>query len=362
MACQSQADAIPTSSAPEEASDRDFQSSASLDSHEIQLRYKLASTTFKTLCTITKSPSRQDILKKACHATEFRSFPIRQAEKGFLRHVNDHTAIPYQISESVSQPWHKIFLIAQIELLRTGWPSKLSGPARKELHQELGRIYPLLDRALRCLVDILGERNDGRGVSTALDVLRSVKAGVWEGSEKQLLQVEGIGIVKMDRLVQAGIKNIKQLSNLEFYHIERLLSRNPPYGQNMLHQLAGFPSLTLGLEVLGQYDSSPISEASASNTVNPGPLSPLWMVRAILGYKNKGVPVWKKHSPWVTFVVEGDDGRLAWFWRGSVKRLAGGKEMVIGVNARKGEHLKVTFACEDIVGTMLREKLEIPCS
>ncbi|KAK7415248.1 hypothetical protein QQX98_005997 [Neonectria punicea] len=335
-------------------------------SHEIQLRYKLAATTFKTLCTIAKAPTRHDVLKKACLATEFRSFPIQKTEKAFLREVNEHTAIPYPIAENISQPWHKVFLVIQVELLRTGWPNKLSAVARKELHSELRRMYDIVDRALRCLVDILGERDHGKGVTTALDVLRSVKAGVWEGSEKQLLQIDGIGLAKMNRLAQAGINNIRQLSQLEFYHIERLLSRNPPYGQKMLHQLAGFPTLTLSFEVLGQYRSSPNPGSSSDNTPRPlmtevvpsGPI-PTWIVRVVLGYTNKQVPSWKKLSPWVTLVVEGHEGRLAWFWRGSVKRLVGGKEMIIGLTATKGEVLNVAFACEEIVGTIVRETIQV---
>ena len=147
-------------------------------SHEIQIRYKLAPPTLRTMCTISRSPTRRDVLQKACFATEFRSFPIKQAEKGFLGEINDHTGIPYPIKESPSQPWHKAFLLVQIDLQCRGWPSKISANTRKELHQERGRIYALLDRVLRCLIDILGERRDGRGVSVALDVLRSVKSGV----------------------------------------------------------------------------------------------------------------------------------------------------------------------------------------
>ena len=341
------------------------QHSASQESHEIRLRYKLALPTFKTLCTISISPTRQDVLKKACFATEFRSFPIKRTEKAFLREINDNTAIPYHVSEAVSQPWHKVFLVIQLNLLRTNWPNKLSAAARKELHAELKQMYALMDQALRCLVDILGERNDGRGVTVALDVLRSVKAGVWEGDEKQLLQVEGIGLAKMDRLRNAGIKTIRQLSKLDFFHIERLLSRNPPFGHHLLHQLAGFPVLTLSSEVLGLYTSQKPNTSTSHTQDGLGGNDPstspaqTWIVRVVLGFQNQELPSWNKSKLWVTFHIEGDDGRLVWFWRGSIKRLLGGKEIVIGLGTRKGEILKITFACEEIVGTVLRETLQV---
>jgi hypothetical protein len=365
MTTQNQPNPTPRSSTEASAEASPQPPAASRASHEIQLRYKLAPTTFRTLCTIGKAPSRQDILKKACFATEFRSFPIKPAEKAFFREINDHTAIPYSIPESLSQPWHKIFLLVQINLLRTGWPRKLGAPAQKELHQNLHRMYSLLDQVLRCLVDILGERNDGSGVSTALDVLRSVKAGVWEGSEKQLLQVEGIGIVKMNRLVEAGIKTVQQLSRVEFYNIERLLSRNPPFGQKISHDLAGFPVLTLNLEVLGEYTPQSIGSVMPTNSeqvvndVVGSSSGPSWIIRVVLGFANKQVPSWKKMTPWTTLVIVGGDGRLAWFWRGSLKKLAGGKEMVIGLSAFQGETLKVMFTCEETVGTMIRENLQL---
>lgn len=330
----------------------------------IQKSYMFAPPTLKTLATISRSPSREDVLKKACFATEFRSFPIKPDQKAFLREVNDHTAIPYSIKENITQPWHKVFLIVQIDLLRTGWPNKLSAATRKELNEDRARIYTLLEQVLRCIVDILGERDDGKGVSTALTVLRSVKSQVWEGSEKQLLQVEGIGMVRMNRLLNAGIRNIKQLSKLEFYHIERLLSRNPPFGQKMLYQLTGFPFLTLELELVGKYEPSSAGQESL-NKVNQQQAirgedsMSMWIVRILLGFENREIPTWKNHDPWVTLVIEGSDGRLTWFWRGSVKMLVDGKELTVGLNAKKGEELRVSFACEGIVGTILWETLRI---
>jgi hypothetical protein len=133
-------------------------------SHEIQIRYKLAATTYRNLCSISQSPSRQDVLQKACFATEFQSFPIKQTERGFFREINNHTGIPYPLKDNISHPWQKVFLLTQIDLQHRGWPARISAAVRKELYQERGRIYVLLDRVLRCLIDVLGARQDGRGV------------------------------------------------------------------------------------------------------------------------------------------------------------------------------------------------------
>jgi ATP-dependent DNA helicase HFM1/MER3 len=322
---------------------------------EIRLRYQLSLPTIRSLSTIEKAPDRRKVLQTACLAAEFRSFPIRPEEKNLLREINDHTGIPYLIAGLVSEPWHKVFLLVQIDLLRGGWPNKISANGRKELMRESCRIYVVLDRVLRCLADILGEREDGRGVTVTLDVLRSVKAKVWEGTEMELLQVEGIGAAKMKRLVDAGVKTIKQLAGLEFYHIERLLSRNPPFGHQMIHQLSGFPLLHLHLSTVTKYTLPQDGKQDTGISVLHQP----WVVRVVLGFSNETIPTWGKRSPWTTLVVEGDDGRLLWFWRGSVKRMENSKVMFVRLDVKKGESVKATFACEGIVGTLVRFTMAI---
>lgn len=311
----------------------------------------------KTLATIKEKPDRRAILEKACFATEFRSFPIKQEERGFFRHINDHTPIPFMIREAVTQPQHKVFLLVQIDLQRDGWPNKLSGPARKELQQEKGKMYAVLERVLRCLIDILGERLDGTGVSVGLDVLRSIKSGVWEGSNNELCQVQGVGPVNMRKLNEAGIKTIKQLSKMEFYHIERLLTRNPPFGQNILHSLSGFPLLTMAIDLIDPLDDRNELKSSggeSSHGLNP---STAWAVRFDLGFDNEKLPHWKEKTPWATLTIVNDDGGLVWFWRGSMRRLEGGKTMVVRLGARQGKKLSVVFACEGVIGTVVREDL-----
>lgn len=324
--------------------------------NDIRLRYQLSLPTLRSLSTIDKAPDRRKVLEIACHAAEFRSFPIKQDQKNLFREINDHTGIPYPISGLVTESWQKVFLLIQIDLSRGGWPNKISANGRKELMRESGRIYVVLDRVLRCLADIFGEREDGRGVTVTLDVLRSVKAKVWEGTELELLQVEGIGAAKMKRLTDAGIKTIKQLAGLEFYHIERLLSRNPPFGHQMLTQLSGFPLLHMQLSVISEYMPAQRDGKQDKGTC---PLQQSWITRVLLGYSNDALPTWCKRNPWATLVIEGDDGRLLWFWRGSVKRMETTKIMFVRLDAKKGENVKATFACEGIVGTLIRTTLAV---
>ncbi|KAJ6788613.1 hypothetical protein PWT90_10562 [Aphanocladium album] len=329
---------------------------------EIRTRYRLAPPTFANICKITPQPERSAIFQTACTAIEFQTFAIRPAERAWLRHINEHTGIPYPIPDAVAEPWHKASLVVQIDLSGQPWPSKITQAARKELLGDRVRIYRVFDQVLRCIVDVLGHRGDGRGVRTGLDVLRSLSAKVWEysgGSSSsagsELLQIDGIGAARVKRLSDAGVRTVRRLAGLECYHIERLMSRNPPYGQTLLRQLAGFPLLTLEVESLGERERAQSDDGG-------GDAASWWMVRVVMGFENKAVPVWKGKTPWVSCVMESvGDGKLVWFWRGSAKRLdgEGGKEIVVGVMGYQGCKLRVALACEVLVGTMVQKDVEL---
>ena len=175
----------------------------------------------------------------------------------------------------------------------------------------------------------------------------------------ELMQIEGVGAVKMGKLVDAGVKTIKQLSKLEFFHIERLLSRNPPFGHQVLHQLAGYPKLALRFEILGEHEQLPEVAQLSAEPRGKCSSAKTWMARIILRFDNDQLPLWRRRNPWTTLVIEGEDGRLVWFWRGSVKRMAQGKEIVALLHAKKGEALQLSFACEEVVGTLIRDTCKV---
>ena len=153
----------------------------------------------------------------------------------------------------------------------------------------------------------------------------------------------------MEKLANAGVNGVRQLSGMEFYHIERLLSRNPPFGQHLLRSIAGFPVLKINIDIMKK------EEVSGEE----GTQLPCWIARVIIGFENTKMPSWKNKRPWTTLVIEGEDGRLLWFWRGSVQRIQGEKELHVNLYASKGELIKVLFACEGIVGTSVRESFQL---
>jgi ATP-dependent DNA helicase HFM1/MER3 len=76
-------------------------------------------------------------------------------------------------------------------------------------------------------------------------------------------------------------------------------------------------------------------------------------VKAVLGYKNDKIPVWKNKKPSLTFMAETTDGKLVHFWRGNIMKLEKGCEIRFNVElSGPDEEIKCWVACEEIVGTI----------
>lgn len=311
--------------------------------HTIMLRHGLSSLTVKALTTLPRAAEPPEILRCVSSATEFRTFTFRPAERGTFSDINNDPQTPWPITkESLSQPWQKVYLVALCEASGGDYGGKLTKAARMELFSARTRILKGLGNVLRACVDIMGVKKDAAGLRRALEILRAVTSGSWEGRSTELLQVPDVGPKKVQTLVERGVTTVRQLAQLEFFHIERLLSRNPPYGQNMVRSLSHFPRLVLAVDI---------------PKLPPG--TPNLVVRALLACSNAEVPVWKKKTPRVTLAAETPDGRLVFWWRGSVESLMSGKELVFPVEAAPGQTVFVWASCEEIAGTVVTKEATI---
>ncbi|KAF9880568.1 DEAD/DEAH box DNA helicase [Colletotrichum karsti] len=142
-------------------------------------------------------------------------------------------------------------------------------------------------------------------------------------------------------MVNHNIRTVRQLAELEFFHIESIMSRNPPFGQKIVRNLKHFPRLILALDI-------PKREGARS-----------LVVRAMLGCTNLEVPAWKESVPWVTLAAETTDGRLVFFWRGRAGSMMSGKELVFPVEAVPGQTVFVWAACEEIAGTVVTKEVSV---
>lgn len=262
-----------------------------------------------------------------------------------LRAMN--SAVVYPITGQISDVWHKIHLLVQINLAALEFPpDKNASMIKRQLAIEKNIIFDRLNRLVRCLIDCKVYDGDGIGVRAGLDLARAIAANAWEAHPAQLQQVPGLGPVTMRKFLSHGIKTIEDLTAQSFVNIERLAGRNPPFGKNMLKSLQDFPQLKMSAEI---FHRNGRAYTRSEDSVNVA-------VKVLLGYNNAKIPNWNGKLPVITFLAETTDGRLANFWRGNIKKLseASGFELdfIVSLSA-PNENISCFLSCEEIVGTQV---------
>lgn len=278
---------------------------------------------------------------------------MKPKERPCLREFNKSPFIKFPIKENLSNTAHKVSMLLQAQLGGVEHPTdKDFGALKRQFNTEKAIIFDRVRRLIRCVVDCKIADCDSVSARHALDLARSLSAGFWEYSNLQIQQVPQVGPVAVRKFVNANINSIEKLSQLDSATIERIMSKNPPFGMNMQQILKGFPRLTLFSEIVGRVPS----KRGQKPKVN---------VKVVLGFSNEKVPIWKGMKPSLTFIAETTDGVLVYFWRGSVQKLEKGSDLKFVVDlTNPGDEIKCHIACDHIVGTFQSSVLrpEIPAS
>jgi ATP-dependent DNA helicase HFM1/MER3 len=266
---------------------------------------------------------------------------MKPQERPFLREFNKSPFIKYPIHETVSTTAHKISLMIQIQLGGIEQPTdKDFAVVRRQFLTDKGIIFDRIHRLIRCVIDCKAFDCDAVSTRHALDLSRSLVAEFWENSNLQLRQIPQVGPAAVRKLVNNEINSIEKLMQQDTSTIERVMSKNPPYGRKTKDILMDFPDLDLIPEIIGR-----LPFKSGQN--------PRVNVKIVLCYKNAKLPVWKGKKPSLTFMAETSDGRLVHFWRGNITKLEKGCEVRFTVEIfSPNEEIKCWVACEEIVGTI----------
>ncbi|KAK5626072.1 hypothetical protein RRF57_001787 [Xylaria bambusicola] len=329
-------------------------------------RYMIQFDTMRLLLSIPRAASVREMVGKAskvlltiiCKDMEFKDFKFKPTERAVFRELNKSPLILHQIKETLTLTWHKIFMIVQIYLGGVDLPTdKDANFIRQDLLRERRMVFDRLKRLVRCVIDCKAYEGDGLGTQAALELHRSIEAQAWENKPAQLSQIPGFGPVSVRKWVNFGVRTVLEVADKDIHDIERIASRNPPYGRNVQKVLEKFPRLTLKADLV---------ESTAPRLESNEPISVT--VKAHLGHRNtKAAPYWKDRIPPLTLIVLTSDGNLAYFWRGSMKKLekSSGLDIKFPV-ALMAPNQKIFchFSCESIVGTQVTVTLEprVPAS
>lgn len=275
-----------------------------------------------------------------CQASEFKDLRIKPVERPHLREFNKSPFMKYPIKENIATTTHKIFLIVQIQLGGIEYPNdKDFNMVRRQFSIDKGIIFDRINRLVRCVVDCKSHDDDAVSTRNALDLLRSLSAEYWENSSLQLRQVPGLGPAAVRKFANSNVTSIEVLASKHTSDIERIMSKNPPFGRKLLDQLQGFPRLKL---------SGGITKQIVKPKANPKVF-----VLATISYQNTSIPVWKGKKPALIFTAETSDGTLLTIWRGNISKLEkNGFEIKFSAELTGPEEvITCQVACEEIVGT-----------
>ncbi|KAG7109793.1 hypothetical protein HYQ45_017802 [Verticillium longisporum] len=351
------------------------------DQHEILLRHRLSAPTIHTLVSIPCAAPPNIILQKACLATEINSHPLLPGEKALFSTLNAAATTIWPIALSTpTLAWHKAFLIAQNHPTGRSWLyiPRITPRDRAALGEESKHITSLIRRILRCAADLAALRHDGVTVRRALELSRSIAAGAWEGDTHELQQVANIGPKKIEMLEAAGISTVRALADTEFYNIDRILKRNPPFGMNTVLLLRAFPRLLLKarFERWAAASDMPAIDALPEKVVRalaPGLRLAIVCVSVERGPRPEGRRVFAGRgaaaqggggAPGASGagdVEPGRRGELLFFHRVSTKCLMeADRDLVFPVAMTPGEAIFAWASCEEVVGTLIEMDVSAP--
>lgn len=264
-------------------------------------RYYIKFMTMQTILGLEEKASVSHVLFVLSQSQEFKDVRFRSGEKGLYKELNK--LVKYPLKEELLSAFHKAYILIQFEIGMMEFPAEANFQKYKTtLMQDKSLIFQHCHRVIRCIIDSKLHFKDSVSVRSALEVARSLKARVWENSPLQLRQIEGFGPASVKKLVNAGIRSLEMLENLEPYKIESILSRNPPFGTKIVRAARDIPKL----QVLTHQVSK------SGNRKDPVKVK----VRAEIGYLNdKAIGKYRGMILFANFLAERSDGLLIDFRR-----------------------------------------------
>ncbi|KHE80313.1 P-loop containing nucleoside triphosphate hydrolase protein [Neurospora crassa] len=318
-------------------------------------KYMVEFETMKLILKIPRAATIDILINALAEAVEFKEFRMKPAERTLFREINKNPLIMYPVKEQVQHTQHKISLIVQLHLGSVQYPdSAEAAKLRRQLIMEKKMIFERLQRLIRAVIDCKGFDRDAPGVKNALDLARALSAESWEGRPTQLTQIPNIGPVGMRKLASQDIRTVLELAEKESVELERLMSRQPPFGKKLKADLNKFPRLDLDVSVVKYITPKRRNEDVTLN------------VQTTLKYLNKnGPPNWLGRCPMLTFMIESSNENLLYFWRGSLRKIDKQIGLVLPVSVplkSPDERIICHLSCEEIVGTLVSKVLkhEVP--
>ncbi|CAG8457778.1 10751_t:CDS:10 [Ambispora leptoticha] len=209
---------------------------------------------YKTMEEIAKLPSMAslcDILEMLSKAAEFSELRCHQGEKQVLNNLNKHPQIRFPLKGKVTRVDHKVYVMIQCTLGHIAFSDPKMG---FQMNIDANIIFQHCPRIMNCIVECMVQKQDVITLRNAIDLARCLRAKTWENSPFILRQIDGIGPQYARHFANAGIQTFVELEKCDPRRIEMIVSRNPPFGNQIHDALASIPRFKLDISKYSEYN------------------------------------------------------------------------------------------------------------
>ncbi|KAF2874303.1 nucleotide-sugar transporter-domain-containing protein [Massariosphaeria phaeospora] len=300
-------------------------------------RYYVHFGTMRVFMGLQSKAHISEILSAIAQASEFETIRLRANEKNFYKLLNKSPSIRFTIPVNLALPAHKVSLIIQSVL----GAADLSGDEelqknRVQYNLEAGMVFKRISSLVRCVIDCQITLGDSVSTGNALMLERSLSARVWDDSPLQMKQLEGIGVVAVRKLANAGIRTVEELEYTDAHKIDMILGKNPPYGLRLLDKLKNFPKLRVSLHI------QPNSIVKTADGVKV-------QVKAEIGFINEKTP--QSFGSKLVYVMVHEKHTSLTIYSGS--KLGKGQTLVFPSMLTSADQcINCYLMCDGIAGTM----------
>ncbi|XP_062607353.1 probable ATP-dependent DNA helicase HFM1 [Saccostrea cucullata] len=216
---------------------------------KLMARYCIAFETMKKFSKLGPTETISELLYELSGCEEFTEVQLRNNEKKTLNMFNrdkNWVTVRYPLTGRVKTKQMKVNILIQVGLgclLLQDF----------SLQQDTTRIFRAAQRVSRCLVELFWLKADYKSLLSAVQLMKCLKARLWEDSKYVSKQLDGIGPALSNALVNAGITSFQKILESNPRELELIVNRHPPFGNQLRDFVSCLPKYELTIEQVSKY-------------------------------------------------------------------------------------------------------------
>ncbi|XP_049816941.1 probable ATP-dependent DNA helicase HFM1 [Aethina tumida] len=216
------------------------------DVGKIMAKYCVAFETMKLFTRVNGSEGLQQILALISRSNEFSELYLRTNDKKCLNMLNknkNNTTIRFPLNGRIKTLDMKINCIIQAVFSNLNiWDQSILADSQKIMRNG--------ERVINCFIEYLTTRQKCFSALLHGHILsKCFKAKLWENSPFVSKQLNGIGSVFSNLLVNAGKKTFNDILQTNPRELEIILKKKSPFGSKIQDEVKHIPKYTMTLEL-----------------------------------------------------------------------------------------------------------------